>query len=44
MYPVVRMAREAPNARLLPPLGLFEAHGSHHLCWPWDLDVGAIQA
>jgi acyl-CoA thioesterase FadM len=39
MYPVVRMATEAARARRLPPLGLFEAHRSHHRCWPWDLDL-----
>jgi len=39
MYPVIRMAKEAALARRLPPLGLLETHVSHHVCWPWDLDV-----
>jgi acyl-CoA thioesterase FadM len=38
MYPFVRMAKELWRARSLPPLGLFDTHVSHHLCWPWDLD------
>ena len=39
MYPVFRMAKEAMLARRRPPLGLFEAHVSQHVCWPWDLDL-----
>lgn len=37
MYPVFRLIKE----RLIHgsrPLGLFETHLSHHMCWPWDLD------
>ena len=37
MYPLLRFLKESvTNHRR--PLGLFETHVSHHLCWPWDLD------
>ncbi len=39
MYPFVRMAKEMLRARRMPPLGLFDSHVSHHICWPWDLDL-----
>ena len=39
MYPFLRMAKALINARFAPPLGLFDAHISHHICWPWDLDL-----
>jgi acyl-CoA thioesterase FadM len=38
MYPFLRMFKELARARRMPPLGLFDTHVSHHLCWPWDLD------
>jgi acyl-CoA thioesterase FadM len=38
MYPFLRMSKEMARARRMPPLGLFDTHVSHHLCWPWDLD------
>lgn len=38
MYPFLRMTKEIVRARRLPPLGWFEAHIGHHICWPWDLD------
>jgi acyl-CoA thioesterase FadM len=38
MYPFLRMFKEMARARRMPPLGLFDTHVSHHLCWPWDLD------
>jgi acyl-CoA thioesterase FadM len=38
MYPFLRAALVMARARRQPPLGLFEAHVSAHLCWPWDLD------
>ena len=41
MYPFLRMAKEIWANRNAPPLGLTEAHVSHHLCWPWDLDLWA---
>jgi acyl-CoA thioesterase FadM len=39
MYPFVRMFKEMWRARRMGPLGLFEPHVSHHICWPWDLDL-----
>ena len=41
MYPFLRMIKEMVRLRGLPPLGLFEAHVGHHICWPWDLDPWA---
>lgn len=38
MYPFLRLAKEGWKFRNAPALGLGEAHVSHHLCWPWDLD------
>ncbi len=38
MYPFLRMFKEMSRARRMPPLGLFDTHVSHQLCWPWDLD------
>jgi acyl-CoA thioesterase FadM len=38
MYPVLRMAKEMLTARRAPPLAPFQAHVSHHICWPWDID------
>ncbi|PRY92827.1 acyl-CoA thioesterase FadM [Hasllibacter halocynthiae] len=39
MYPVIRMAKELWKFRSAPPLALGEAHVSHHVCWPQDIDV-----
>jgi acyl-CoA thioesterase FadM len=39
MYPFVRVAKEMLRARRMPPLGILDTHVSHHLCWPWDLDL-----
>lgn len=39
MYPFIRLLKEFwvhRNAPPLPPLG---THVSHHICWPWDLDL-----
>ena len=38
MYPFVRMAKEIWKFRKAPPVRLGEAHVSHHICWPHDLD------
>jgi acyl-CoA thioesterase FadM len=38
MYPFVRLIYQMRLARRMPPLGLFDWHVSHHICWPWDLD------
>lgn len=37
MYPFGRLAYQSWTHRGRP-LGLFETHVSHHICWPWDLD------
>ncbi len=39
MYPVLRMTKDILRARQLPPIDPFDTHVSHHICWPWDLDV-----
>ena len=39
MYPFIRLAKEFWIFRKAPPLGLFDSHVSHHMCWPWDLDL-----
>ncbi len=39
MYPFARLLWQLRRARGLPPLPLFGTHESHHICWPWDLDV-----
>lgn len=41
MYPFLRMANEIWKNRRAAPLGITEAHVSHHICWPWDLDLWA---
>ncbi|HBZ45179.1 MAG TPA: thioeseterase [Maritimibacter sp.] len=39
MYPFVRMIKEMIVARNAEPLPLTGTHVSHHICWPWDLDI-----
>ena len=39
MFPFVRFAKDMLKARRQPPLGLGEIHVSHHICWPWDVDM-----
>lgn len=39
MYPFFRLAKDMLLARRAPALELFETHVSHHICWPWDLDL-----
>ena len=39
MYPVVRMAKEFWVHRKAPPLPVTGTHVSHHICWPWDIDI-----
>lgn len=39
MYPIVRLFKEMCLFRNAPPLALGEVHVSHHLCWPWDIDL-----
>lgn len=38
MYPYLRMAYQMWVFRKAPRLALGEAHISHHLCWPQDID------
>lgn len=39
MYPFLRLAKEFVKFRNAPPLKVGEAHISHHICWPWDIDM-----
>jgi acyl-CoA thioesterase FadM len=39
MYPFIRLFKEIVKARRMPSLGLFDTHVSHHICWPWDIDL-----
>ena len=39
MYPLFRLAKELWVHRNAPPLGPFDTHVSHHVCWPFDVDI-----
>lgn len=39
MYPFLRLSLQFFRAGRLPPLDPLGTHVSHHLCWPWDLDL-----
>lgn len=39
MYPFVRMMKELAVSRGAAPLPLTGTHISHHICWPWDIDL-----
>ncbi len=39
MYPVFRMVWQIFKVRNAAPLKLGEAHISHHICLPWDIDI-----
>lgn len=39
MYPLIRSLSEVVKGRRAAPLGLYETHVSHHICWPWDIDL-----
>lgn len=39
MYPVFRMLKELYISRNQAPLPLDGTHVSHHMCWPWDIDL-----
>lgn len=41
MYPFLRMTKEIWTSSRATPLGLTDTHVSHHICWPWDLDLWA---
>lgn len=38
MYPWVRLIKGMAMARGAAPLGIWDTHVSHHVCWPWDID------
>lgn len=39
MYPLLRIAKSMVMARYQSPLRWGQVHVSHHICWPWDLDL-----
>ncbi len=39
MFPFIRFAKDMMVARRQPRLDYGETHVSHHICWPWDLDM-----
>lgn len=39
MYPFIRLAKEFFKFRNAAPLELTGTHVSHHICWPWDIDL-----
>ena len=41
MFPFVRLAKELIKFSFAPPIGMGDLHVSHHICWPWDLDMFA---
>ncbi len=41
MYPFARMLKEMWKGHRAGPLPILGTHVSHHICWPWDLDLWA---
>lgn len=41
MYPFARMVKELWKVRGKARIGILDAHVTHHICWPWDLDLWA---
>ena len=39
MYPIFRMAKEFLVHRNAPAIHPGDTHVSHHICWPWDIDL-----
>lgn len=39
MYPFLRLANNVRLGAVQSPLGLTDTHVSHHMIWPWDLDM-----
>ena len=39
MYPVIRFFKEMFVHRNAAPLAIGAVHVSHHVCWPWDIDL-----
>ncbi|WP_394197828.1 acyl-CoA thioesterase [Litoreibacter albidus] len=39
MFPFIRLIYQFFRHRNDAPLGPLDTHVSHHICWPWDLDL-----
>ncbi|WP_299921749.1 acyl-CoA thioesterase [uncultured Pelagimonas sp.] len=39
MYPFIRMTKGLLLSRKAPKMELLDTHVSHHMCWPWDIDL-----
>lgn len=39
MYPFFRMTKALWGSRKASKISLCETHVSHHICWPWDIDL-----
>lgn len=39
MFPFFRLAKELVKFNNAPPMNMADVHVSHHICWPWDLDM-----
>ena len=39
MFPFVRLAKELIKFNNAPDMDMGDVHVSHHICWPWDLDM-----
>ena len=39
MFPFVRLAKEMIKSSVATPLAIDEIHVTHHICWPWDIDM-----
>jgi acyl-CoA thioesterase FadM len=39
MFPFFRLIKEVIVHGNSPPLSPTQTHVSHHICWPWDLDM-----
>ena len=39
MYPFLRTVKELIKYRMATRLPIGGVHVSHHICWPWDLDM-----
>ena len=39
MYPIFRLIKDTVLASRMERLPITGLHVSHHICWPWDLDM-----
>lgn len=39
MYPFIRMAKGLLGYPMASKIDLLDTHVSHHMCWPWDIDL-----